>query len=92
MLIGDGMKMSVLMQKQVISIVDGQILGYIADFEYDPQVYKIESFCVRKKTTLFSYFFQAFLKDSSVIVKIDRIVSVGSDVVLVEGTKQRRRN
>ncbi len=86
------MKMSVLNKKQVISIQDGQILGKIVDFEYEPQSFKIESFCIKKKCNFLTYIFQIFLNDLETVIKTERIVSVGNDVVLVDCAIRKKKN
>ncbi len=88
------MKASVLSKKQVISTRSGEMIGKIVDFEFDPQQYRIEAVCIEKRrSSLFGWLFLWF-SEPRIVMDVNRILSIGTDVVLVEAppTEKKRDN
>ena len=78
------MKLSKLSQKIVIHSTSGEMMGYIQDVEIDLKTYTIQKIMVEDKGGLLSKLFPILFKGRSFCVLKDEIVSIGSDVILVE--------
>ena len=87
------MKASELSKKQVVSVRDDKIMGRIVDFELDPKRFQIEAVCVQKKPSFFIGWLCDYFVESKVVVDVEQIVSIGTDIVLMEnGHNEKRGN
>lgn len=87
------MKASHLEKKQVISTRNGEIIGKIVDFEFDPGLFQIEAVCIEKQHSWLAGLFSCFLKEPRIVMNVSRIQSIGSDVILVDcGTSEKKRD
>ncbi len=85
------MRLSKLSSKYVISIHDGEILGKIHDIEIDLNHFQVNAFCIKKKKGFFSELFSFSSKESSVVVNVQQVISVGTDVVILDYNKQGKK-
>ena len=70
-----------LKHREVINIRDGRSLGYIEDIEVNLELGTIEGIVIPAERGLFSFF---GTKAEDLVVKWDRIRTIGDDVVLVD--------
>ncbi len=68
-----------LKQKEVINILDAQILGYICDVDIDFDTGRIRSVIIPSRRRLFNLF-----KKKEYIIPWEEIYAVGKEVVLVK--------
>lgn len=85
------MKASALSKKQVVAMNSGEMIGKIVDFEFDPLHYQIESICIKKQTSLLFGWLQSFFNEPRIIMEVSRIISIGTDVVLVDCVGSRKK-
>lgn len=78
------MKASCLSKKQVVSMQGGEMIGKIVDFEFDPNHFQIEAVCIEKHRSFLFGWMVSFFHDARVVMDVSRIVSIGSDVILVD--------
>jgi len=74
------MKTSDLRQREVINIVDGKRLGFVTDFDIDLEKGIIKSIIIPGQNKLFSLFSKA----GDYVIPWEQIITIGSDVILVE--------
>ena len=70
-----------LKHREVINIRDGKSLGYIEDIEVNLEMGTIEGIVIPTDRGIFSFFGS---KSEDLVVKWDRIRTIGDDVVLVD--------
>lgn len=78
-LIGDIMRLSDLQTKMIINTKDGKHLGIIVDAEMN-ELGQIDYFTIMPK----HFFKRIFKNEIEVNVKVNNIVKIGEDVILVE--------
>ena len=71
---------SVFKQKEVISLSDGKILGFVVDVQADFVTGEINSIIVAKTGKLFGN----IMGKNNVTIPWDKISKIGEDVILVE--------
>jgi YlmC/YmxH family sporulation protein len=69
-----------LREKEIINILDGRRLGYVADIEINLDKGKIEAIIVPEP----GKFLGLFRKESDFVIEWDEIKKIGEDVILVE--------
>jgi len=69
-----------LREREIINIVDGRRLGFVADIEINLEKGKIEALIVPGQ----GRFLGLFGKESDYIITWDQIRKIGEDVILVE--------
>jgi len=69
-----------LREREIINIVDGRRLGFVADIEINLEKGKIEALIVPGQWR----FLVLFGKESDYIITWDQIRKIGEDVILVE--------
>jgi len=77
-------KLSELQTKEIIVIEDGRRLGHIYDLEIDPDSGKITAIIIvvrDKRSGLFG-------KSDELIIHWEKIITIGSDVILVKEVKE----
>ncbi len=84
------MKASVLSKKQVINACDGQCLGRVVDFEFDPCNFQIEALCVQRKKKFYINWFYNYFVETKTIISVNRVQSIGIDVVIVDEHRKNR--
>ncbi len=67
-------------QKEVISITDGKILGFVVDVQADFQNGEIQAIIVAQPGKIFNN----FLGKNNVTIPWTKIKKIGEDVILVE--------
>lgn len=67
-------------QKEVISINEGKIIGFVVDVQADFKTGEISSIIVAKTGKLFNN----LMAKNNVTIPWDKIVKIGEDVILVE--------
>ena len=65
--------------KQVVSVKNGSVLGFVSDVEFDTESGKILSFVIFGK----SRFFGLFGREDDIIIAWDEIEVIGNETVLV---------
>lgn len=65
--------------KQVVSVKNGSVLGFVNDVEFDTESGKILSFVIFGK----SRFFGLFGREDDIIIAWDEIEVIGNETVLV---------
>lgn len=70
-----------LKNKEVINMVDGRSLGFIYDIEVNLENGTIDGIVIPAERGLFRLFSS---KDNDLVIKWDKIRTIGDDVVLVE--------
>ena len=73
-------KTSELRQREVINIIDGKRLGFVADLDIDLDLGKIRAIIVPGA----NYFFSFFSRHDDYIIPWEHIRKIGQDVILVE--------
>jgi len=69
-----------LREREIINIVDGRRLGFVADIEINLEKGKIEALIVPGQ----GRFLGLFGKESDYVITWDQIRKIGEDVILVE--------
>lgn len=67
-------------QKEVVSVTEGKIVGFVVDVQADFQTGEINSIIVAKTGKLFN----SLMSKNNVTIPWDKIVKIGEDVILVE--------
>ncbi|MBR5315573.1 MAG: YlmC/YmxH family sporulation protein [Firmicutes bacterium] len=70
-----------LKNREVINIRDGKSLGYVNDIEINLEKGSIEGIIVPKDRGMFRFFGN---KEDDLMIKWDKIRTIGDDVVLVD--------
>lgn len=73
-------KTSELRQREVINILDGKRLGFVADLDIDLDEGKIKSIIIPSQNRLFGI----FARSGDYVIPWEKIKKIGSDVILVE--------
>lgn len=73
-------KTSELRQREVINILDGKRLGFVADLDIDLDEGKIKSIIIPSQSRVFGL----FTRSGDYIIPWEKIKKIGSDVILVE--------
>ncbi len=80
---GEGMKLSELMSKQVICVVDGKNIGFVSDAILTHDL-KIVCIIVCMKRKGFARFCPFLFEPECEKIAVDCIVNIGCDVILVK--------
>lgn len=67
-------------QKEVVSITEGKIVGFVVDVQANFQTGEINSIIVAKT----GKFFNNLMSKNNVTIPWEKIVKIGEDVILVE--------
>ena len=78
------MKTSTLFRKQIISTKTGEVIGKIKDMEMNPIDFHIEAVCIERHHSSFYHWLCSVFKETRIVLPVDKIVSIGADVILVE--------
>jgi YlmC/YmxH family sporulation protein len=79
--IGDNMSRGIdFKQKEVVSITEGKIIGFVVDVQANFQTGEINSIIVAKTGKLFNN----IMSKNNVTIPWEKIVKIGEDVILVE--------
>lgn len=70
-----------LKNKEVINISDGRSIGFVYDIEVDLEKGTIDGIVIPGGKSLFGFFSKG---EGDIIVKWDRVRTVGDDVILVD--------
>lgn len=70
-----------LKNKEVINIGDGRSIGFVSDIEVDLENGVIDGIVIPGTSGLFSFFSK---NDADIVIKWDKVRTVGDDVILVE--------
>ncbi|OWZ84140.1 YlmC/YmxH family sporulation protein [Natranaerobius trueperi] len=83
-------KASDLRRREIVNVFDGKRLGFVSDLEIDDSEGYINAIIVPGP----GKFFGLFGGDRDYIIPWEKIVKIGSDVILVEvpGTHRKSRN
>lgn len=83
------MKISTLSKKQVISRSSGEMLGKIVDLDFNPTTYQMNAIIVKKRAkSLFSF----FKSEPNLFLDVNRIESIGTDVILVDSITVQKKS
>lgn len=78
------MKYSVLKSKKVVLLANGQIIGCIVDFKFDPCTHVIEAYYVKAKQPCYKRFCQILFPSKVYEVKVEEICQIGDDLIFIE--------
>lgn len=67
-------------QKEVVSVTEGKIVGFVVDVQADFQTGEINSIIVAKTGKIFN----SLMSKNNVTIPWEKIVKIGEDVILVE--------
>lgn len=67
-------------QKEVVSVTEGKIIGFVVDVQADFQTGEINSIIVAKTGKIFN----SLISKNNVTIPWEKIVKIGEDVILVE--------
>lgn len=83
LIVGDMMKFSLLKQKQVVLLKNGEVIGYIVDCIIDPCNHQIQAYLIKGKMPCYkrccSFLFPAKVYE----IAIDEIKQIGTDLIFV---------
>lgn len=83
------MKISTLSKKQVVSRSSGEMLGKIVDLELNTATYEVNAIIVKKRhKTIFSF----FANEPKLIFDVNRIESIGTDVILIDSLTTQKKS
>lgn len=83
------MKISTLSKKQVISRGSGEMLGKIVDLDFNPTTYQMNAIIVKKRA---KSFFSFFKNEPNLFLDVNRIESIGTDVILVDSITVQKKS
>lgn len=81
--IGDKMRYSELIQKQVCDVETGRILGHVNDLLILPCEYAIKELYVSGNVSCIQRWFPWFFPEEELVIRICDVVQIGEDVILV---------
>lgn len=67
-------------QKEVVSVTEGKIVGFVVDVQANFQTGEINSIIVAKTGKIFN----SLMSKNNVTIPWEKIVKIGEDVILVE--------
>ena len=67
-------------QKEVVSVTEGKIIGFVVDVQADFQTGEINSIIVAKTGKIFN----SLISKNNLTIPWEKIVKIGEDVILVE--------
>lgn len=75
------MRLISLQRKDVIDVKSGVKIGFVSDFEIDPIQLCIQALIIERSSCFKVIFF--FKGPPCIIIPVEKIVSIGEDVILV---------
>ena len=74
------LKLSDIRQKEIINISNGEIMGYVYDFELDLDQGRIVGIVMSRTSKVMGL----FGKNEDIIIKWEDIIKIGTDTILVD--------